>query len=296
MAHSTTSSICRTRSLQAWWEPSLRSLKRLRSTEPSAKPTDSLDAYDYFLRGMASFHQWTREANIDVLSSFSRAIELDPSFASAYGMAARCYTQRKVNGWVTDPVQEVAEATRLARRAVELGKDDAVALCFGGWALARVVGDLDTGAALIDQALVLNPNLAAAWYCSGWLKVSLGEPESAIKHSAHGMRLSPFDPNLARTQTAIATAHLFAGRYDEAWSWAEKALVQQPSYTAALRASAASSALAGRLEKAQKAMERLRQIDPTLTVSNLGDRLPLRRVEDFAKLAEGLRLAGLPEN
>jgi hypothetical protein len=103
------------------------------------KPTDSLDAYDYFLRGMASFHQWTKEANIDALSSFSRAIELDPSFASAYGMAARCYTQRKVNGWVTDPVQEVAEATRLARRAVELGKDDAVALCFGGWALARVV-------------------------------------------------------------------------------------------------------------------------------------------------------------
>ena len=26
------------------------------------KPTESLDAYDYFLRGMAAFHQWTREA------------------------------------------------------------------------------------------------------------------------------------------------------------------------------------------------------------------------------------------
>ena len=49
------------------------------------KPTESLDAYDYFLRGLAGFHQWTREANVDALSSFSRAIELDPSFASAYG-------------------------------------------------------------------------------------------------------------------------------------------------------------------------------------------------------------------
>jgi TolB-like protein/class 3 adenylate cyclase/Tfp pilus assembly protein PilF len=259
------------------------------------KPTDSLDAYDYFLRGMASFHQWTREANIDALLSFSRAIELDPSFASAYGLAARCYTQRKVNGWVTDHVQEVAEATRLARRAVELGKDDAVALCFGGWALARVVGDLDTGAALIDQALVLNPNLAVAWYCSGWLKVLIGEPESAIKHSAHAMRLSPFDPNLARMHTAIATAHLFAGRYSEASRWAEKALMQQPTYVAGLQCLAASHSLAGRLEEARKVMERLRIADPTFTASTLGDRLPLRRPEDLARLAEGLRLAGLPE-
>ena len=128
----------------------------------------------------ASHRRTTRK-----LMNFWKAIELDPSLARAYALAARCYTQRKVNGWVTVPVQEVAEATRLARRAVELGKDDAVALCVGGWALARVVGDLGTGAALIDQALVLNPNLAVAWYCIGWLKVSLGEPESAIKHSAH---------------------------------------------------------------------------------------------------------------
>ena len=46
------------------------------------KPTESLDAYDYYLRGMASYNQWTREANAEALSSFSRAIELDPNFAS----------------------------------------------------------------------------------------------------------------------------------------------------------------------------------------------------------------------
>ena len=66
------------------------------------KPTESLDAYDYFLRGMAAFHQCTREANDEALALFYRAIELDPNFASAYGMAARCYLQRKGFGWVTD--------------------------------------------------------------------------------------------------------------------------------------------------------------------------------------------------
>ena len=114
------------------------------------KPTESLDAYDYFLRGMAAFHQWTREANSEALSLFYKAIELDPNFASAYGLAARCYAQRKTNGWVTDRAYEIAETARLARRAAELGRDDAVALCTAGIALAFVVGDLDGGAAYID--------------------------------------------------------------------------------------------------------------------------------------------------
>ena len=92
------------------------------------KPTENLDAYDYYLRGMANLHRSTREANIEAIASFSRAIELDPTFASAYGMAARCYDQRKLNGWVSDSEQERAEAARLARKAVEHGWDDAVAL------------------------------------------------------------------------------------------------------------------------------------------------------------------------
>ena len=259
------------------------------------KPTDSWDAYDHFLRGMANFHQWTREANAEALSSFHWAIELDPGFAAAYGLAARCYAQRKVCGWVTDREQEVAEAKRLAKRAVELGGDDAVPLCFAGWALAFVAKELDTGAAHLDKALKLNPNLAAAWLCSGWVRVSLGEPELAIEHVTHAMRLNPFDQLFNHMQGAIATAHFFAGRYDDASLWAREALRREPEYLSGLRVAAASNALAGRLEAAQKAMATLQEFDPTLRIFNLEDRLPLRRPDDFARWTEGMRLAGLPE-
>ena len=134
------------------------------------KPTESLDAYDFYLRGIASLYQWTKESVSEALRLFYRAIELDPDFASAYGMAVRCYARRKADGWTTDRVRETAEAERLARRAAEVGKDDAVALCLGGFGLAYVVGDLARGAAMIDQALVLNPNLAVAWSWSGWVR------------------------------------------------------------------------------------------------------------------------------
>ncbi len=259
------------------------------------KPTESLDAYDYFLRGMAAFNQWTREANSEALSHFQRAFELDPNFASAYGMAARCYVQRKAGGWATDRAHEIAETARLARRAAELGRDDAVALCTAGFALAWVVGDVDDGAALIDRALALNPNLAWAWLFSGWAKVWLGEPEVAIERAARAMRLSPQDPHMFTMQADIACAHFFAGRYDEAWSWAETAVREKPDYGFPTCVAAASAALAGRLAEAEKAMARLRQLMPELRISNLKDLFPIQRSEDFARWAEGLRKAGLPE-
>src|SRR6516164_1547467 len=85
------------------------------------KPTESLDAYDYYLRGMAAFNRWTPEGNIEALSMFQRAIELDPQFASAYGFAVRCYNQRKANGWPSDRRRDALEVAKLAQRAAELG-------------------------------------------------------------------------------------------------------------------------------------------------------------------------------
>jgi TolB-like protein len=259
------------------------------------KPTESLDAYDYFLRGMASVHQGTRDANFEALRLFYRAIELDPDFAAAHGVAAWCYAWRKWDGFVVDRVKEAAEAARLARRAAELDSDDAVAICAGGYALAFAVHDLNDGAAFIERALTLNPNLAMAWHSSGWVKVFLGEPDVAIEHLAHAMRLSPLDRLIHRAYAGTAYGHLFAGRYDEACSWADKAFRARPMYLPAVRVSAAAHALAGRQQEAEKAMAYLLPLDPTLRATNLGDLLPLRRKEDAARLAEGLRTAGLPE-
>ena len=68
-------------------------------------------------------------------------------------MAAWCYLRRKSDGWMTDRVQETAEATRLAQRAAQVGKDDAVALSRAGFTLAFVSNDVDAGADLVDQAI-----------------------------------------------------------------------------------------------------------------------------------------------
>lgn len=270
-------------------------LERAEIERAKRKPTENLNAYDYYLRGMADLNRGTREATSAALPLFEKAIQFDPAYASAYGMAAWCYLWRKVNGWMADPASEMAEGARLARQGVELGRDDAVALTRCGHALAHLGGDLDAGIALLDRAVMLNPNLAAAWFLGGFLRVWIGEPDNAIAHFERAMRFSPLDPETYRMQAGMAAAHLFARRFDDASAWAEKAHRDLPSFLMAIAVVAASHTLAGRLDEGRQAMARLRALDSTLRVSGLKDWLSIRRPEHLAVFADGLRRAGLPE-
>jgi tetratricopeptide (TPR) repeat protein len=200
---------------------------------------ESLDAYALYLRGLARFYQFgNRQANDEALRLFNRVIELDPDFAAAYGRAAHCYVVAKISGWISDTANEIAEVRRLAHRAVELGKDDAIALTPSGWALAYVVRDLEAGAGLIDRAPALNSNSAEAWCYGGWVRNFLGEPEPAIERFARAMRLSPLDPLAMGMRSGTAQAHFLLGHYAEAASWAAMALQDNPDYQPGLRLAA----------------------------------------------------------
>ena len=258
------------------------------------KPTESLDAYDHYMRGIASQYQWTNEATSEALRHYYKAIELDPKFASAYALATSCLSWRKMNGWTTDPAQEITETKRLAERATQLGQDDAEVLCYSGGALAFVVGEIEEGIALIDRALRLNPNLKDAWLTSGLLRMLLGDWNMVIDHFARAMRLSPFEPTLFMMLTGTAAGYFFTGRYDEAATWAAKSIGENSKYMTAWWTAAASNALLGRQEQAQDALARLRQLDPAIRLANFKYPVPLRPL-DLARMKDGLRKAGLPE-
>ena len=259
------------------------------------KPTENLDAYDYYLRGLARLRRWTRDANSEALQLFSKAIQLDAGLACAYGMAGWCYIQRKARRWMVDDVQESAEATRLARRAVHLGADDEVALSMDAYVLSFIEHEFDDAIAFVDRGLAINPNSTFAWNLGAWVRVFRGEPDRVFDYAARAMRLSPLDPSMYAMNGALAYAHFLAGHYDLASSFAEKSMRDNPEFLLAVGMFAASNALAGRLAPARKGIARARECDPDLRLSNLGDLAPFRRAEDQAHFARGLRAAGLPE-
>ncbi len=259
------------------------------------KPTENLDAYDHYLRGMASVHLWTREGNDDALAHFYQAIEIDPKFAAAYGLAARCYSQRKAGGWMVDAGRDASETARLVKRAVDLGPDDALVLCTAGIALAYVVGDVEEGDALTSKALTVNPNLAWAWLFGGWTKLWMGEFETAIERLNNALRLGPNDPQIFLIHDALCSAQFCIGRYAEALQWALKAL-RGRSLPLTEYMTVACAAHLGRIDEAKERLAVLVKADPGLRISALREKFPeLRRPEDFGRLAEGLRRAGLPD-
>jgi tetratricopeptide (TPR) repeat protein len=160
--------------------------------------------------------------------------------------------------------------------------------------LGHFGGELNGCIALVDKALLLNPNLAAAWFLGAWQRIARGEPDVALERFAHAMRLSPLDPEVVRMQAGMALAHMLAGRFDVASSWAEKAVRELPGFVLARAVHTASEALAGRLETAERGVQRLRQLDPSLRISNLSW-VPFRRQQDIDLFADGLRRAGMPE-
>ena len=119
-----------------------------------------------FARQAGTVHEWTRESHEGGASVCStRRSNAIPVLRRNMAWRRFCAVGAQ-DKWLDERAapREIAETARLARRAIELGKDDAVALCRGGdtCLLVNVVGDLDGGAGLlIDLALVLNPNLAS---------------------------------------------------------------------------------------------------------------------------------------
>ncbi|MDE5447324.1 adenylate/guanylate cyclase domain-containing protein [Bradyrhizobium sp. CSA207] len=258
------------------------------------KPTDSLEAYDHYMRGIASVYRWTNESTSEALRHYYKAIEIDPKFALAHALAAICFSTRKMNGWLTETASEIAETRRLAERAVQLDHHDAQVLCWSGAALAFVSDDVDAGYALVERALRLNPNLMDAWLSSGLIRLMLRDWSLAIEDFARAMRLSPFDPLLFMMQHGTAMGYFFTDNYDQAAAWSAKSIGENPNHSPAWRITAASNAFLGRPEQAQKAVLRLQKIEPGVRIATINYPVPLRPSE-LARMEEGLRKAGLPE-
>lgn len=270
-------------------------LQRAEIDRVRRKPTQDLNAYDYYLRGLATLHEGSGEAARTAYALFVKATELDPSFGSAYGLAAFSAGRMKSSGLLSANAPEIAEGVRLARLAAQTGRDDPTALAYAALPLSVLGLDPPAGARLIDRACMLNPNSAMAWYVSGQTRNFLGETAAAVPSFERAVRLSPVDPLLHQFLGGLAAAVGAQGRYDEAVSIAERSVDEQPNHVATRLRLAVLYALSGRIEDARTTMEEVLRTAPHLRVSRMADWIGPVRPAALARTAEAYRLAGMPE-
>jgi adenylate cyclase len=258
------------------------------------KPVGNLEAYDFYLRGMAKIYEYSTEGWREAFQLFKRTIELDPDFAPPYAMLMRRSWARTISGRVIDKEAEENEVRRLAARVAQVGKDDPFALCWAGFSLLHVCREQNQAEVLVDKALSLNQNLAACWQVSGIVRLSAGQPEVAIQHLTHALRLNPLGPDMPNIGTTMAAAYIQQGKYDDALHWTNRVLLQSPDNLLGLLAAAIANALAGDLDKARTIAARLVKVNPTWRVSTLQEMLPIHP-SGMDKFVQALRLAGFPE-
>jgi adenylate cyclase len=266
-------------------------VERAELSRAMRRSSDNTDAYECYWKGLSCVGYDLNRA----LDLFTQASNLDPEFASAYGMAMFCLANRTGWGLTRDIAKDRTEVSRLRQIVVRIGSDDGVALAQAGWATAHILRDLPGGKELIERAVELNPNVATAWGCLGWINIWMGHPAVAKEHLLRSQRLDP-NPFFNSTSGGLAHACFFLDEYDEALAHVEHVLHRNPDAHPVLRIGAASAAFAGRDEVAQRLGTHLVEVDPAFSVSRLKDYTgPYQRVELLEKYQEGLRRAGVPE-
>jgi len=260
------------------------------------KPTENLTAYDLFLQALPHCRSGSVEVQ-EALRALYRAIDLDPSYGAAYGLAAFCYRVQMTISRKLPSDSRVDEGLRLAHLAAETGKNDSEALWMAGEVMVMLAGEFERGQALIEQSIALNQNSASAWNALGIVSAYIGDPETALGHFSRARRLDPVHSLHHNYWVGTALAHFIAGRYQKSFNAADVVLNERANYPRALGLKAASCGLLGRIDEGRACVDRLLAIDSQATVATFKAiyNAPFRRnSRALTKYLDGLRRCGLP--
>ncbi len=270
-------------------EPSLLAAEVKRA---EAKPSESLDAYDLYLRAFPQMDSGSRAASDSGLALLRRAILIDPSFTPAKGKLLHFYLNRQVQGWAEPGEKEVAIA--LARECATDGRDDPPIIRMAGHLLALIGNEREQAVVLLERAMHLNPNSTVVLESAGLVYCIAGQPQPAIECLSRALRLDPCGRQVPMVLGGLGLAHLMAGRLQEALDYTERAVANSgPGWNGALRFRIAALVRAGRVEEARATAARLLAADPDFRLSTRPVNYGYGEIRESFKNA--LREAGLPE-
>jgi len=252
------------------------------------KPTDSLEAYDFVLRGRDFLARKTRTSNTEAGSLFKHAIELDADYASAYVGLGFTRLNAAVLGWTEFPDEALREAESLAQKAIELDFDNAEAhRLLGNVYFNRAQFDLATEE--YDRAILLNPNDAAGYAGRGSILVFTGHSKEALESFDIAKRLNP-SLGSGRLEP-VGWAYYLERRYEAAITELKAGLRTSPDDYFIYAGLAASYAQLGREKEALGAAGEVRRVWPFFEADKFAAQF--EEESNRALVVEGLHKAGL---
>ena len=264
-------------------------LKLTAEDRAERKPIESLEAYDYALRGQSIIAD-TKENNLRARQAFEKAIELDPTCTRAYVGLALSYVIDWFNHWWEPSAPPLDRALEYATKAVSLDNTDSKAqLNLGHVFEAR--REHEEAKVHLERALALNPNDADGFAYMGVYLDTTGKPGEAIDCYLRAMRLNPYYP--AWYLWKLGDAYYSAGQYEKALTPLKEALNRNPKLKRAHLTLAVTYVQLDRIEEAGRQVEDLLSDHPDTSIKQ-------ELQWEFATVGReqwigALRKAGLPE-
>lgn len=256
------------------------------------KYTESLEAYDYFLRGRAHFARRSKDENAEAHNLFRKTIEVDSSFAPAYVMSAWAHAHDLVFGWSDQPERSFERAVELADKAVALD-DELPQAYFVKGLIYREKKELAKALIATEKAVLLDPNYADARVLLASLLYYSGRAKEGLEMVIKAKRLNPRYPSAY--QFHLGQAYFILRRYDEAIEAFSQGLLANPTSQRLHTWLAAAYAQSGQLEDAEWEANEVLMLDPDFSLQRIQEAVPLKDPAYLAQLVDGLRKAGLPD-
>src|SRR5262249_24333617 len=158
------------------------------------KRPDSLDSYDYFLRGLDLLYRPSRDQFDLAHEMFRQSIMLDENYAAPHAFIALWHSIRIGQRWSIDQATDRMNVEEFSAAALSRDANDVWALALSGHLRALLFRDFDTAFDLFDRALRASPNSAFAWSRSSPAFSYVGNAVEARRRAEQALRLSPLDP------------------------------------------------------------------------------------------------------
>lgn len=272
-----------------------RALMRHELTRARRNTMPTLASYSLLLAGTTLMHRFRREDFDRAQLCLSALSERLPRHAEPYAWLARWHALRVAQGWSDNVEDERARANDMCRRALDLDPESPLALTMAGSVKVGMHKDLDGAQLLYREALRIDPNEPLAQLLLGTTHAFKGEGEEAVLHTERAIRLTPLDPLRFFYDGHAAGAALTAGHFERAIELAKRSLAENSLHHSTLRILAIAQSLAGQEDDARLSVQRLRAVEPELTVTRFVQRSPGGSSDHGRRFAEALRAAGLPD-
>lgn len=232
----------------------------------SQRPTQNMDAYRHFLRGLHFRDQWTSAGKEKALEEFQKATLLDPEFSGAYAGLAMVYMSMSSFDFMSYTETKTLAKSALDR-ALELNPDDSWVQIAYGW----FSGDREVAISAYGRAIELNPNNARAYIALANALRFVDDAKRILDLHRQAYELDPLSP-LVVQQYALRVFN--TGDFEKAWRLLDEARELAPDWRGAHRLATTVMLHTGRLDDAFASARREIELDPN-------EISPLRKMTDI---------------